>query len=335
MPGKKNSVTIIDVAKAAGVSVSTVSRVLNNKDDVSDATFRHVSSVIDELAYSSSLAAKSMRSRMTNVIGLIMPDVEDPFSILVMKGVNRAIVELDYDLLIYTNGEIGRSASTVTEQQYVTLLNSSVTDGVIVVTPVAPAYSSSSPVVTVDPNIDNPKGPKVVSTNFRGAVEATEHLIAFGHKRIGYISGRVELLCTQQRLEGYKAALSGAGICIDPQLITPGDFTTATGRIRARQLLSMDDPPTAIFASNDQTAIGVYKEAIQLGISIPENLSVIGFDNIPESSFYDLTTVDQFVDRMGYIGARMLHDLIHGRPLAAEREIIETQLIVRSSAQPI
>lgn len=335
MPRKKNTVTIVDVAKEAGVSVSTVSRVLNDKDDVSEATFKHVSSVIDDLAYSSSMAARSMRSRKTGVIGLIMPDVEDPYSVLVMQGVNRAIVELDYDLLIYTNGDLGRSKSGVSEQKYISLLNNSVTDGAIVVTPVTTDYTSSSPLITVDPNVEGPEGPSVLSTNFKGAYEATEHLLSLGHRRIGYIEGRADLLSSRLRKDGYESALSDYGVSVEAQLISRGDFTPETGRECARHLLNLEEPPTAIFASNDQTAIGVYEAAKQAGITIPEDLSVAGFDNIPESMLYDLTTIDQFVADMGYRSARMLYELIQGEQLDILSEVIETELVIRGSTKPI
>lgn len=331
MTGQKRSVTIIDVAEAAGVSVSTVSRVLNNKDDVSETTYKWVSQVIDELGYSSSLAAKSMRSRQMNVIGMIMPDVDDPFSIQVLRGVNRAIVELNYDLLIYTNGNIRSNRSSSREQQYVSLLNTSLTDGVIIVTPVSGSFLSVSPVVAIDPNINDPVDPAVISTNFQGAVDATEHLIQLGHRRIGYIGGRSDLLSAHQRQAGYEQALKSAGIPVDPSLIAIGDFSKETAVECAHQLLSTAEPPTAIFASNDQSAKGVFEIAPSLGFHVPNDLSVVGFDNIPESAYLNLTTVDQFIDRMGYVGTNMLYELIQGNTLDPEPYEIKTKLIIRGS----
>ena len=144
---EKGYITIHHVAKAAGVSVSTVSRVLNEKDDVAPATYARVRSVIEELGYASNLAARSMRSRSNNVIGLVMPDVDQSFPIEVMKGVNRAIKEHNYDLLIYTGGDFRKKSSAFQEQYYVSLLNNGVTDGVIVVAPVAKSFNTSNPVV--------------------------------------------------------------------------------------------------------------------------------------------------------------------------------------------
>ena len=330
MPVNKKAVTIIDVAREAGFSVSTVSRVLNHKDDVSEATFTKISSVIDRLAYSSSLAAKSMRSRKTGVIGLIMPDVEDPYSVLLMQGVNRAIVELDYDLLIYTNGDLGVRTSGVSEQQYISLLNG-VTDGVIIVTPVSTDYSSSSPVITIDPNVEGPGSVSVISDNFQGARNATRHLIDLGHRRIGYIAGREDLICSHQRYEGFIVAMEEGGIPICEGLIVEGDFTADTAYERALELLNQDDPPTAIFASNDQAAFGVFRAAEEKGINIPGDLSLVGFDNIPAATLLDLTTVDQSVDEMGYTGAQMLFELIQGIQPEEMSPVVPTELIIRGS----
>jgi LacI family transcriptional regulator len=331
----KSSVTIVDVAKAAGVSVTTVSRVLNNKDDVSEETYQRVSQVIEELEYSSSLAARSMRSRKTGVIGVIMPDVEDPFSILVIKGVNRAIVELGYDLLIYTSGDIRYNASASTENKYVSLLNNSVTDGLIMVTPVSSSFSSVAPVVAVDPNIHNPSGPAVIATNFEGAVDATNHLIALGHRRIAFIGGRDDLISAHVRREAFEQTMSSVGIPLIPDLMRKGEFTTESGIEAAKELFSIDQPPTAIFAANDQSAIGVIKVAEAAGIRIPEDLSLVGFDNIPEAAYHNLTTIDQFVDQLGYVGTVMLVKLIKGIPLDCELETINTKLVIRGSSKSL
>jgi LacI family transcriptional regulator len=331
MAHRKRAVTIFDVAEAAGVSVSTVSRVLNDKDDVSQDTYQRVKEVIDRLGYSSSLAAKSMRSRATNVIGLIMPDVEFPFSIEVMKGVNHAIVELNYDLLVFTNGDIRKDSSGVKEQQYVSLLNSGVTDGVIIVTPARSHFLSNAPVVAVDPNINDPSSPAVISTNYKGAFEATEYLIDLGHRRIGFIGGRPDLQSAIRRKKGFEDALRKHRIVPDIELQEVGDFSTETAAQCARNLLSLHKPPTAIFAANDQSAIGVYDVAEEVGIKIPEDVSLIGFDNIPEAAFLDLTTVDQYIFTMGYQATIMLHNLIKGESLQSEIIKIETKLVQRGS----
>lgn len=334
MARAKRSVTIIDVAKVAGVSVSTVSRVINNKDDVSEETYHRVNQVITELGYAGSLAARSMRSHQTDVIGMIMPDVDDPFSIEVMRGVNRAIIEESYDLLIYTNGEIRKNNSATWEQQYVALLNSNVTDGVIIVTPMADRFSSASPVVSIDPNRNNPTGPAVISTNYHGALEAAEYLIKLGHRRIGYIGGRQDLLSAVRRQQGFEDAFKAADIPLDPDLIVPGDFSAETGFEQANKLLSLDTPPTAIFAANDQSAKGVFLAAEARNLRIPDDLSVVGYDDIPEAAYLDLTTVNQHINHMGYIGTQMLFTLIRGEELESPVHKVNTELIIRGSCKP-
>ncbi len=334
---RKAAITIRDVAREAGVSVSTVSRVLNDKDDVAPETYERVRRVIQQLGYTSSLAARSMRNCRTNVIGLIMPDVGDPFSIQVMRGVNQAITEHGYDLIGYTSGTIRMRSKAERERHYVSLLNGSIVDGTIIVTPAATSFSTSAPVVAVDPNNESPDCPSVTSTNYDGALSAMEYLIGLGHRRIAFICGRRDLQCANQRLQGYLDALARANIPANQALIEAGDFSTEAGHRCTQRLLSLREPPTAIFAANDQSAIGAMEAAREAGLRIPEDLSIVGFDNIPEASYVNpgLTTVDQFIDRMGYQATQMLISLIHGKPLETDQYRIATQLVIRDSCQAI
>jgi LacI family transcriptional regulator len=330
-------VTIHDVAEAAGVSVSTVSRVLNDKDDVAPETYDRVRQVVSELGYVSSLAARGMRSRQTNVIGLIMPDVASPYSMVVMQGVNRAIAQMDYDLIIYTNGDVRKNASAYQESYYVSLLNGNVTDGVIVVAPAATNFSTVAPVVAIDPNNESPECPAIISTNRDGALQAMMYLTGLGHRRIGFITGRLELVSSSRRLQGYKDGLAASGIPLDEELIQIGDYTTETAVGCTHALLSLDDPPTAIFAANDMSAMGVYQAAEELGMRIPKDLSVVGFDNLRESAFLNpaLTTVDQFIAEMGYIATEMVVSLVKGETLDSSLHKIPTKLVVRESCREV
>ncbi len=332
---RQRSITIHDVAKTAGVSVSTVSRVLNEKDDVAPETYDKVKEVINEMGYASSLAARSMRSRKTDVIGLIIPDVQNPFPVEVMRGVNRAIAELDYDLIAYTYGNIRKNSSADRERHYVSLLGTSITDGVIIVTPRATEFTTSAPVVAVDPNNESPSCPAVIATNRVGAISAMEYLLGLGHRRIGHITGRKDLQSAIRRLQGYEDALNQAGIPLEPGLIQQGDFSTETAMLCARNLLTMENPPTAIFAANDQSAIGVIRVARELGLRVPEDISVIGFDNIPEAEHLNLTTVDQFINEMGFVATKMLIRLIHGEELDTQLYKMPTQLIIRGSCRAL
>ena len=251
------------------------------------------------------------------------------------RNPHQAIVAFEYDLIAYSSGSIKQNSRAAGEQRYVSLLNGSITDGAIVVTPAATSFSTSAPLVAIDPNNECPDCTTVIATNVTGAAEAMGYLMGLGHRRIGFIGGRLDLRCAQQRLEGYRAALAGAGIAVDPALITTGDFTRASGRDCAQQLLSLADPPTAIFAANDQSAFGAIDAAIEMGRRVPDDLSVVGFDNISESGYCTppLTTIDQFIERMGYVATQLLIGLIQGQSTPGALYEMPTQLIERASCR--
>jgi LacI family transcriptional regulator len=274
-----------------------------------------------------------MRSFKKNLVGLIMPDIAYPFAFEVMRGVNQAIAESEFDLLLYTTGDVRKSGRASHEQKFVSLLNNSITDGAIVVAPVTGEFSSDAPIVSIDPLMSNPHYPSVHATNYKGATDAMNYLLGLGHTRIGFIGGRAELESSTRRLKGYRDALEKAGIPIDEKLIASGDYTTESGIKCTRELLALDEPPTAIFASNDQSAMGVYQVAQELGLRIPDDISVIGFDNIMESKYLKLTTVDQFIYEMGFVATQMLIKLINGEELDSQTYKMQTQLVIRESCQ--
>jgi LacI family transcriptional regulator len=330
-------VTIRDVARAAGVSVSTVSRVLNGKDDVAPETAAAVRRVIEDLGYASSLAARGLRSRATRVVGVIVQDMWHPFITIVIKGINEVVAAHDYDLLAYASAR--RSVETLAqwEQRQVAQLNGAVTDGIIVVTPRAATYRTAFPVVAVDPNQADTEFPAVISTNRQGVLEAMRYLLALGHRRIGFITGRMDLQSAVRRFDGYRDALGEAGIPFVPALTVEGDYTREKGFAGALRLLTQPDPPTAIMASSDDTALGVYDAAAKLGLRIPDDLSVIGFDNTPAGALLNppLTTVDQFIEKMGALAAEILLNLIQGRLCDTRVHKVPTRLVVRQSCRAI
>jgi LacI family transcriptional regulator len=254
-----------------------------------------------------------------------------------VQGVNRAIAQLDYDLIVYTNGNIRKNTSADQESYYVSLLNGTITDGVIVVTPSATKFSTAAPVVAIDPNNISPGCPAVISTNRDGALQAMNYLTGLGHRRIGFITGRQELVSSIRRLQGYKDGLAAMGIRLDEALIQTGDYTTDTAIGCARALLALDKPPTAIFAANDMSAMGVYQAAEEAGLNIPADLSVIGFDDLREAAFMKpaLTTISQSVDEMGYIATQMVVKMAKGETLESNQHKISTQLVVRDSCQEV
>jgi LacI family transcriptional regulator len=173
--------------------------------------------------------------------------------------------------------------------------------------------------------------------NRDGALAAMAHLIGLGHRRIGFVTGRPDLESARRRLLGYEDALHEAGIPVDQALIEAGDFTRETGFACAQRLLALPQPPTAIFAANDQSAFGAIEAAQEAGLRVPNDLSVVGFDNIPEATYFSppLTTIDQFIDEMGYVAAEILIGLVQGEPLESDLYKMPTQLIVRDSCRAI
>jgi LacI family transcriptional regulator len=325
------------VAEVAGVSVSTVSRVLNDKDDVAPETYRKVRGVIEELGYTSSLAARGLRSRRMNLIGLTVSDLESLFSIQVMIGVNRAAADREYDLIVYTGGEWGGVSAVDREQRFVGLFGSGISDGVIAVTPRSASFSVHSPVVIVDPNVNAHGYPAVISTNREGVLAAMDYLVGLGHRRIGFIAGRPDLQCAVDRLQGYKDGLARAGIPMDEELIQAGNFTRRGGLASAQRLLDRRDRPTAIMASNDRSAVGAMKAIREAGLNVPDDVSVVGFDNTPDAAYAHpaLTTVEQSIDRMGHTAAEMLIRLIEGKPLESVLVHMPTRLVVRESCRAV
>ena len=329
-------IRIQDVARAAGVSVSTVSRVLNGRNDVAADTYQRVQRIIDDLGYSSNLAAKSMRSHRTNVIGVIIFDLSLSFCLEVVRGIDLVVKEHTYDLMIFSSNRANHLDDPTWERKVVAQLNGSIVDGIIAVTPTTVDLPTTSPVVTIDP-CDGGNFPSVLSTNYEGTLEAVRYLIELGHRRIGFIGGRPALLSARQRRQGYEDAHKHAGLPVRPELYAQGDYSAATALIGAEQLLTLPERPTAIMAANDATAFAVMDIANRLQIRVPQDLSVIGFDNTPESAytFPPLTTIDQSIVSMGGRAAELLIQLVEGIEVPNDLYQLPTHMILRDSCQRI
>ena len=194
--------------------------------------------------------------------------------------------------------------------------------------------AANIPLVVIDPvNPPPPDLPSVGATNWAGGLAATEHLLGLGHRRIGAIAGPGDYLCSRARTDGYRSALERAGIRFDPALVRNGDFEHEGGFVRGGELLDLADPPSAIFAGSDQHAFGLYEAARQRGLRVPQDLSVIGFDDLPVARWVSppLTSVRQPLAEMGRAAAQMLDELIDGLPLGTNRVELSTELIVRES----
>ena len=335
LPGELQRVTITDVARTAGVSVATVSKVINGRYGVAARTTERVQQVIDELGYESSLVARSLRSHRTNVIGILVAEFE-PFSTEILKGTSQAITGTGYELLAYSGG--GRAGEAAGwERRYLSRLSGTLIDGAILVTPTIVDTGASVPVVAIDPHAGPAHMPTVDGDNLDGAVAATEHLLQLGHRRIGFLGGRPDLESARLREEGYRTALRAAGIAVDPDLVRIGGYRRQTATGPARELLSLPDRPTAIFAANDLSAIETLEVARSLGLSVPDDLSVVGFDNVPESVLTDppLTTVSQPLQDMGSAAVDLLIRLMNGTPVDRTHVRLPTELVRRGSTRAL
>ncbi len=329
----ERQVTIADVAAAAGVSVATVSKVINDRYGVAEQTSAHVRAVINQLGYTSSLVAQTLRSRRSNIIGILTADIE-AFNAELLKGAARAIRGSGYDLVVFS--DCGPREDQAGWERRSLARVSALTDGTILVTPSSVDLTVSAPLVAVDHNVQSPTMATVDSDNLNGAITATEHLIGLGHRRIGFLAGRPDLESARLREQGYRRALESAGIAFDPELVRVGGYRAETARSAARELLVSQDRPTAIFAANDASAIETIAVARALDLAVPDGLSVVGFDNVPESALSDppLTTIEQAIQRMGYEAVRMLIRLIEDRSSSPGQVVLPTRLVERGSSRP-
>jgi len=325
--------TIHDVAAAAGVSVATVSKAVNGRYGISSATSARVLDVVQRLGYESSLVASSMRFRRTGVIGILVADFE-PFSAEILKGVGSALHDSRYDLLAYSGSRGGESDGW--ERRSLSRLSGTLIDGAIIVTPTVDTTSVEIPIVAIDPHTGRADLPTVESDSFGGAHQATRYLIELGHRRIGFLAGRPDLRSATLREAGYRQALADAGIPYSPALSRIGLYKPETAKAPAASLLSMADPPTAVFAANDVSAIATVQVAAELGLDVPGDLSVIGFDDIPEASQMtpSLTTIRQPMKQLGGTAAGMLISLLNGDTLDQTHVMLPTGLVRRATTAP-
>ncbi len=325
-------VTIIDVAKVAGVSVSTVSKVINDRYGVAPETYDKVMDVVAELGYESSLVASSLRRRSTNVIGILVPEFE-PFSTELLKGISSAVEGTGYELLAYS-GDQGHNV-VGWERRSLSRLAGTLIEGAVIVAPTATVVDATIPVVAIDPHTGRTGPSTIESDNVAGARAATEHLIGLGHRRIAHVRGRTDLVSARQREQGYRDALEAAGLPFDPDLVRVGGYRAAETTDAARELLTRPDRPTGVFAANDLSAIRVLEVAAELGLRVPEDVSVVGYDNVPEaaSAVPPLTTVAQPMHQMGAEAVRILLGLLSGET-GEEHLRLPATLVVRASTAP-
>lgn len=330
-------VTIQDVAREADVSYATVSRVINGKGYVSNETRERVMAAVERTGYVVNRQARGLAGGRSQVVGLVVPDLDTSYIGEIVRGIDEELAAVNYDLMLYTTHHRKHR-----ESAFVATLTAGLADGLLLVLPSDPASYLDSfrerrfPYVLIDHGGVDERGPSVGATNRQGAYDAVSYLIELGHRRIGCVTGNMRLGCAIDRLDGYRAALSDHGLRIDPSLVREGDFHQPRGYECARALLELAEPPTAIFASNDVSALGVMEAVRDSGRRIATDVSVIGFDDIPAAASVhpSLTTVRQPLFEMGARATRMLLEFIEDPVREMERVDFPTALVIRDSCRP-
>jgi LacI family transcriptional regulator len=337
-PPFRGRATIRDIADLAGVSIATVSRVLNDRPDVAPGTREQVLQVVREHGFSTNRGARALSSGRTGIVGLTLPLVNDAYFGPILSGASEALYEQDMRIMLSpTLHEHDREVSLMDR------LSRGATDGAILILPeestdeLLHLQESGYPFVVVDPRETPPDGiPCVSAMHAAGAKAATEHLLELGHRHIGAIGGAPGWYANEERMNGFRAALAAARLLPDPDLILYGDWSIPTGERAAEELLSRDDAPTAVFAFNDNAAIGTLNVARRRGLRVPEDLSVVGFDDTFQATIVtpQLTTVRQPLAELGRLGVSLLMRLIESLRLDAMRIELATTLVVRDSTGP-
>ena len=332
---EERRITIAAIAREAGVSVPTVSRVVNGRSDVAAGTRERVEELLNRHDYR---RRPSRLSGTAELIDLVFNDLDSPWTVEIIRGVEQVAHSCGVGTVVSAIHR--RTAPT---RQWMQNLRARASDGVILVTSelASPVHAElrrlNVGVVVVDPaGVPSMDVPTIGATNWSGGLHATEYLISLGHKRIGFVAGPLRLECSRARLDGYRAACDAAGLAVPGELIVEGNFYHESGFSGGKLLLGLKEPPTAIFASSDQMALGVYEAVRQRGLRVPGDVSVVGFDDLPEMRWSSppLTTVRQPLAEMGQLAARTVLRLARGEKIESPRIELATELIVRDSAAP-
>jgi LacI family transcriptional regulator len=339
MTKRKSSsrVTIVQVAKEAGVSLGTVSRVINDDVHVADETRERVLAVAKEMGYVANRQARGLKGRKTNTIGVLVPNLGTGYIGEIMQGIDTELELSQLDLMLFTTHRVADK-----EAKYVANMVQGMVDGLLFLIPRSPSdyigtlIDRSFPFVLIDNQVENEPCRYVGATNWQGAYKATEYLIELGHRRIGFMTGSMDLNSATDRLEGYKSALRTNHIPENPDLIYEGDYTQPSGYAGATALLDLGEVLTAIFASNDAMAMGAMDAVRSRGLRVPEDISVMGFDDVPQSAMIRpaLTTVRQPLEQMGRVATQMLLDILKNPEREVDQMRLPTELIIRDSVQP-
>lgn len=330
-------VTIKDVAREAGISVATVSRVLNDSGPVHAATRERVREIARRLRYSPSGAARSLITNKTHTIGVLLPALYGEFFSEVIRGIDQTAYRNGHHLLVSSSHADRDELEAVLRAMHARV------DGLLVMTPGLDARTLAEnlpprlPLVLINTSLDEGSFASVTVDNFGGAHSMVRHLLERGHRRIAIIQGTRGNHDAHHRLRGYRAALDEAGIALDPALEIEGNFTEAAGHAAIPRVLALEPRPTAIFASNDSMAIGALSALREAGLRVPRDLSVVGFDDIPIARYMDppLTSVHVAISELGgYATKRLLEVMEKAGKQEPSREVCDTTLVIRESCGP-
>jgi LacI family transcriptional regulator, galactose operon repressor len=333
---KRARPTIYDVARLAGVSTATVSRALNGTGKIAPGTREAIDAAVEQLGYQPSAAARSLVTKTSQTIALLLPDITNPFYAELVSGIQERALEAGHTMLLCTTeGDPER------EEQYLSLLLAKQVDGALVdglVLPpdrVARFVRDGLPIVCLDRDIDSTSVPLVQVDNQLGARLATDHLLQLGHLRIAHIEGVPELGISQDRVAGYHHAHHAIGLEPDAKLREVGAFTEEGGHEATRLLLERSEF-TAVFAANDLSAVGAINALVESGRRVPGDVSIVGFDDLRLSRFTTppLTTVHQPAREIAQRATQLLLDLAAGRAVTELRHLLEPELVVRGSTAP-
>jgi DNA-binding LacI/PurR family transcriptional regulator len=328
----RSRVTIRDVAAHAGVSHQTVSRVINKTEGVNPDTRAKVDAAISELGYSPNAVARSMARGRTCMIGCISPNLTDFTFASIIEGAESEARKQDY-FLVSSSAADEDSFSELIEQ----LVGSRRVEGLMIINPYADRRHNlipkDFPTIYVGAHPREEEVSSISLDDIKAAQVATQHLIDLGHRRIAMVTGPPVEDCTQDRCTGYQNALESAGITYDPDLVIQGDWSATTGHTAVMTLFDSIEIPTAIFAQNDRMAIGALRATRQLGLSVPEEMAVVGVDDMPLASYFDppLTTMQQDILDIGQKAARMLIQAVENPESPVQHHRVKAELIIRDS----
>jgi LacI family transcriptional regulator len=327
--------TINDVARLAGVSITTVSHVINGTRFVSEDLRKRVADAMQTLNYQPNSLARSLRMGLSKSIGLIVPDISNLFFAEIARAIEDAGYQHGYSVILCNTDDDPQKEAT-----YVDVLRAKQVDGVIFISAggisegVNKLLEAHIPMVVIDREIPNIAADIVLVDNLQGGYLAARHLIETGHRRIACIAGPSDLTPSNQRLVGYQRALVEASLDCDERLVVRGDFHAETGYKAALDLLQIDPRPTAIFACNDMMAIGALHAAYALKIRVPEDLAIVGFDDIELVSYVypPLTSMAQPKQEIGKMAVDLIMERIHFPASLSRTIVLQSQLILRQSS---